>query len=181
MSPSSRPLIPYHELVAHTMENPAIVRLVSDEHYVSLPLPTLRWRSDAVASFASPWVKDALNPRPPGDPAQWWLLDAHSGRLRLFADMDVMAFASERLPDASHLDRNVGPSSGQEKESVERVLQRIQVIKDLIGELAPAFFGGDDALAEKRATLRSELVRHLPRNLVPWSQAFAPDFWAWLS
>src|SRR5437870_13877920 len=63
------------------------------EHAVSLPMPTKRWLGPTYASFARPALRRPGQPMEQGAPDRWGVVDAHGGRLIIYALWRVMAFA----------------------------------------------------------------------------------------
>ncbi len=142
------------------------------EHTLSIPMPTLRFKSPAYAGFSSPTTVTPRDPIVQGAPRHWWLLDAVSGRLILFAACRIYPFAETAFAEFTYPE--VTQAADEMEADWERVLQRME-------ELAPAFFSGQEADAKSRKALADGLSNNFPEPLLAQYQALAPDFFAWLT
>ncbi|MCZ0984483.1 hypothetical protein O1M54_00170 [Streptomyces diastatochromogenes] len=68
------------------------------EHYVSTPLPTLRWGTPAYAVFAAPAVRAPRQPLLIDAPDRWWAVGITRPRLLMYALVSAAPF-SDAPPD----------------------------------------------------------------------------------
>jgi hypothetical protein len=142
------------------------------EHFVSEPLPTLRWSRPAYAGFAGPAA--GIPPQPPklGTPDRWWAIDAEIGRLLAYALVSVIPFA-QSLPEGPVTMRAAG-----------RPLSAAREDRRLLGELmtaaVPAFFSGESGDSTVRTDLTEVISQVLHPEVMPWYRALAQDFFEWL-
>jgi len=141
-------------------------------HAVSLALPTLRYGIPAYAAFASPAVREPEQPVVQGPPDRWWLLDARSGAVAMFALCSLHPFAKEQFTKVT-LPQPVG--------TVAELRQQLNEIQSLMDKLAPNFLRGEQGEAEVRHQLHRALRARIPQVLWPQYEALAPDFMAWLA
>jgi hypothetical protein len=147
------------------------------ESYVSLPMPSLRWKQPAWACFAAPSLMRPGQNRI-GLPDRWWAIDAKSGRLAAYAREDIVS--------AVHLDPKavdvvdgiveIKPT-GRTIEEVQSARGRVETAIDLVSE---AFFEQRPAPGSNRAQARAALDAALPHDILVFHRALAPDFFAWL-
>lgn len=141
-------------------------------HAVSLPLPTLRFGMPAYATFASPAVREPEKLVVQGPPDRWWLLDARSGTVAIFALCVVHPFAKVQFTKVT-LPR---PAA-----TVAELRQELKEIQAQLDTLAPLFLRGEQGEAEARHKLHRALMARIPQVLWPQYEALAPDFLAWLA
>jgi hypothetical protein len=142
------------------------------EHAISLPLPTKRWAGPAYASFASPALRVPSQPLKQGAPDRWWVVDAQTGHLIVYALWNAMAYAEGvdwttiTLPE--------------ENRSIAQLRESLATIELLMDTLAPAFFADQPADETTRKALSEALSASIPEPLLPQYRMLAPDFFAWL-
>ena len=160
----------YSDISQRERAHPLLMAEVPDEYDVSLPLPSWRWGVAAYACFAGPAVRRPRQPKEVGAPDRWWLLDARTARLVLYAYCRVMPFA----PDA-HWDRVTLPP---ETRSLASVKELAATVERLMNEAAPVFLAGGPPPAS--TALAEALRAYVPGLLWSRYQALTPDFFAWL-
>ncbi|MFB6894180.1 hypothetical protein ACFCX4_33275 [Kitasatospora sp. NPDC056327] len=191
---------PYAQARKEFAEHPLRQSYVPLEHYVSTPLPTLRWGGPGYAAFAAPAVRAPRQPLRIDAPDRWWAIGAERPRLLAYALVPAVPFTDAPLGGPV----TVTPGGRTLAESREDH----RAFDELMDLAAPAFFatgpaaaaepGGTDASAEGagpagaaepagqrhdptvRADLAALLPLVLPREVHPWARALAPDFFAWL-
>lgn len=142
------------------------------EHAISLGLPTRRWLGPAYAFFASPAVRRPGEPAEQKAPDRWWVLDARTAHLILYALAAVLPFAegkewvAVKLPPATL-------SLEQQRAAHDRLAGSLD-------HLAPLFFRGEPGPPEERKELADALATMIPEPLAPQYRALVPDFFAWL-
>ncbi len=141
-------------------------------HAVSLPLPTLRFGIPAYAAFASPSVREPEQRVVQGPPDRWWLLDARTGAVAIFALCALHPFAQVHFTKTA-LPRPIGTVAG--------LRQQLKDIQGQIDTLAPIFLRGEHGDKEARHQLHRALVARIPEVLWPQYEALAPDFLSWLA
>jgi hypothetical protein len=146
---------------------------IPTEHAVSVALPTKRWGDPAYAYFASPALRTPAQPMRQGAPDRWWLIDAHSGRLIIYALWKIFPFAqgvdwpTVALPEVT-LD-------------ISALEEKMQTLSLLIDVLAPAFFADKPEDRATKQALVELLTVILPAPLLPQYHALTPDFFSWLN
>lgn len=145
---------------------------IPTEHEVSLPLPTKRWLGPAYAFFASPALRRPGQPMEQGAPDRWWVVDAHGGRLIVYALWEAVAYAKE----VNWSSVTLPPVTGNIAEQQEK----IAALELLIDTLVPAFFANEAGDASTRKALIEALHAYIPEPLLPQYSALTPDFFAWL-
>jgi len=163
---------PYERAAKEFTEHPLLTAEVPVEHFVSQPLPTLRWSRPAYAGFACPATRIPGEPLELDTPDRWWAIGADHGRLLAYALVRMIPFA-ESIAEGPVTVRSAG-----------RPLSAVREDRRLLGELlngaAPAFFSGESGDATVRADLAEMLSHVLPREARPWHVALTPDFFGWL-
>jgi hypothetical protein len=147
--------------------------VVPVENAISLPLPTLRCHAAGFASFASAAVRAPGKPTEQDVPSRWWVLDAKSGELLLYAETEAVPFSEGKDWKPTVVQSRFG--SIAEMQKAQREVQR------LVDELAPLFFAQQSATAEKRTALLDALSRYISPELLPQYRALVPDFFKWLA
>ena len=157
----------YEKQSDHPLRNAEI----PEEYSLSIPLPTLRFGVPAYAGYSSPASRSPKNPTRQSPPAQWWLLDAVSGRLLLFAACRIYPFTDQTFAEFTH---PVPALSMEEMEADWEQFTR------LMEELAPLFLSGVDAEKQSRQALAEGFPKNFPEPLLLQYHALAPDFFTWL-
>jgi hypothetical protein len=162
----------YQQAREQQRTHPVRVAEVPVEHAVSLPLPSLRFGVPAYAQFAAPALRSPDHPQQQGPPDRWWVLDARSGRLVVYALMSAVPFAVGASFGAVTL-----PPFGC---SLDELRKRHAELDDLLGALSPLFLTGrpGEPAARKHARELLETVVRAP--LLDRYRALAPDFFSWL-
>jgi hypothetical protein len=153
-------------------QNDLLKFVVPVEDAVSLPLPTLRCHAPGFASFASAAVRTPGQPAEQDVPSRWWVLEAKSGKLLLYAVTQSMPFSDDKSWKPITIESRFA--------SIAEMQKTQQQIEGLVDELAPLFFAHQQAAAEKRAALLEALNRYVSPELMPQYQALVPDFFKWL-
>ncbi len=139
---------------------------------ISLPLPTLRAGMAGYAFFASPALRQPGVLLQQAAPSRWWIVNAHTGILVLYAPCSVFPFAENVNWGETTL-----PSTGKSRSERAEMKSSISSLMDTI---APVFFAGDTIGASSRKALLDALITYLPEPLLPQYRALAPDFFSWL-
>lgn len=142
------------------------------EHYVSAPLPTLRWGAPGYAAFAAPAVRDPFGPMEADPPDRWWAVDAVRLRLLAYA-LTVSVPFTNRVLDDSVMVTPPGRPAGAAREDEK-------VIASLMDQAAGAFFASAEGDPGLRAELSATLGLVVPPECADWYRALTPDFFAWL-
>jgi hypothetical protein len=170
--PQTRTYRAYDEIQSEIATHPACEAEVPTEFAISLPMPTLRWRVPAYASFAGPAVRIPPEPVRLGTPDRWWALDARQRKLLGYALTAVVPFADSLTPTEVILST---PQGGMDE--LEQDLDRLS---ELVDAAAPAFFDREPGEPALRAELLTTLTTVHLFEAAPWYRALAPDFFAWL-
>lgn len=145
---------------------------VPSEHAISLGLPTRRWLRPGYAFFASPAVRRPGTPPRQHPPDRWWVLDARTGHLIVYALAVAIPFTDAAgwevvtLPDLS-LD-------------VYEQRDRHARLAELMDRVAPSFFRGESGSVDDRKGLADALAALIPGSLTPQYRALVPEFFSWL-
>ena len=142
------------------------------EHAVSLPMPTKRLGIPGYAYFASPALRLPGEPVEQDPPDRWWIMDADSGLILIFAQWKVMPFTT----DVNWTGGSLPPVSA----NIDELRQVITDIENKMDVLAPAFFEDMPGNSKTRKDLAQTLTKYIPEPLLPQYCALAPDFFAWL-
>ncbi len=142
------------------------------EHYVSAPLPTLRWGAPAYAAFAAPALRDPFGPMEMDPPDRWWAVDAVRLRLLAYALTSAVPFSDEAPGDSVV----VAPSG----RPLGAALEDEKVIASLMDRAAVAFFAAEAGDQGLRAELSALLSLIVPAECADWHRALTPDFFTWL-
>lgn len=166
-------MIQPYELAAKAFaEHPLRNAEVPVEHFISQPLPTLRWARPAYAGFACPAARKPRQPLELDAPDRWWVTTAEHGRLLAYALVAAVPFM-DSMPEDPVTVRPAG-----------RALSAVREDHRLLGELmtaaAPAFFAGESGDRTIRSDLAEILSQVLPAETRPWYQGLTPDFFEWL-
>ena len=171
MNPQSSPMS-YKEMRQRQFSHMLRRSEIPIEYEVSLPLPTKRWGRAAYASFASPAIREPDQLMRQEAPDRWWIIDASSGRLLLYALWNILPYAQDvqwsmvTLPPVAL--------------SLEELEEKLDSLETLIETLAPSFFLNEEGARVQRHTLLQALKEYLPEPLYPQYYALTPDFFAWL-
>ncbi len=163
---------PYDRAAKEFAEHPVRVAEVPVEHFISQPLPTLRWTRPAYAGFACPAIRIPGQPLELGTPDRFWAIGAEHGRLLVYALLRVIDFA-ESIPEGPVTVRSAG-------RSLSAVREDRRQLGELLTDAVPAFFGGESGDSTVRADLAEVLAHVLPPEAKPWYRALTPDFFDWL-
>ncbi|MGW7356220.1 hypothetical protein ACWGI0_05975 [Streptomyces sp. NPDC054802] len=142
-------------------------------HFISLPLPTLRWGAAAgYAGFAAPAVRSPGRPLVLGTPDRWWVLAAGQRSLIAYGLTSAVPFSCDLPPGP------VTVSSTRRSPTAAR--EDLRVLDECLREAAPAFFRGEPGASLARGDLAEALAAVLPTMTLPWYRALTPDFFSWL-
>ena len=132
------------------------------EHFISQPLPTLRWSRPAYAGFACPAARIPPQPLELDTPDRCWAISAEHGRLLAYALVSAIPFM-DSMPEGPVTVRPAG-----------RTLSAVREDRRLFGELmtaaAPAFFAGESG----DRTVRSRPDRDTRPGAASGGQALVP-------
>lgn len=142
------------------------------EYSVSLPLPTLRCGQPGYAAFASGTTHNPEQPVVQSAPDRWWVLDAASAQVLIYALTRVYSFTSELTMTPQTL-----PIIAQTLAEMQLLLDDMETKVEAV---TPAFFDGADFPEEQKQAALNAMQTFLPTPLLPQYQALAPDFFAWL-
>jgi hypothetical protein len=140
-------------------------------YLLSLPLPTQRCGRSGYAFFASPSSRRPGEPLQQQVPDRWFVTDAATGHLLIYALTTVFPFGDASTWEAAI----ISPSQpqGEERRLSEQTL-------DQMDRIAPAFFEGQTVEAQDRRRMLELLQALLANQLLPQYWSLAPDFFAWL-
>lgn len=141
------------------------------EHAVSLPMPTARTGAAGYAQFAAPCVRHPGQKPVQSAPDRWWVMDAASKGIRLYARTDAVPFVTTAFA------RQEVPSPAPDLPTL------LGWQKELFAALDAAtgpFFAGTPADPTAAAELLRLFTRMVPAPLVPLYRDLAPDFFTWL-
>ncbi|MFJ3977261.1 hypothetical protein [Streptomyces sp. NPDC090021] len=163
---------PYEQIRKEFAEHPLRRSEVPVEHFVSPPLPTLRWGVPGFAVFASPALRRPRQPLRVDTPDRWWALAAGGG--------DLLVYATTRaLPPAS--DAPAGPVTvAPTGRPISALREDQRLLDDLLDRCLPDFFAESSGDPGGRAELASMLPLLLAPELIPWARDLTPDFFSWL-
>lgn len=151
-------------------------RLTRDEvpvgHFVSLPLPTLRWARPGYAAFAAPSQRQPGRPQILGAPDRWWVIDAERHTLLAYNLIAAKSFADTPLTGPLTLALVGRPLAS--------VREELRVLDEVMTQAAPRFLGGEPPERAERDELGELLPLVLRAELLPWYAGLAPDFFGWL-
>jgi hypothetical protein len=163
---------PYEQIAKEFAEHPLRAAEVAVEHFISQPLPTLRWSRPAYAGFACPAARVPGQPLQLGTPDRWWAIGAEDGRLLAYALVSAVPFADPMPPGPV----TVRPAG----RSLSAVREDRRVFGELLTEAAPAFFAGEAGDPAVRGDLAEMLRQVLPAEAMPWHRGLTGDFLDWL-
>lgn len=143
------------------------------EHAVSLALPTCRWQGPGYVQFAAPAIRSEAAGISQAKPDRWWVIDARTGQLLLYALIAVHA------PDGSaDWATFTLASPGRSAQDQGRLLNDIG---NHLDALAEPFFTHQVGAAQERQELSRLLNAFIPEPLGPQYRCFASDFFRWLN
>ena len=163
---------PYEQIAKEFAEHPVRTAEVPVEHFISQPLPTLRWSRPAHAWFACPAARIPGQPLELDTPERWWAIGAEHGRLLAYALVSAVRFA-DPMPKGPMIVRPVGGA-------LSAVREDRRLFGALLTEVAPAFFAGERGDRTVRSDLAEILGQVLPADAMSWYQGLARDFFDWL-
>lgn len=163
---------PYEQIAKEFAEHPVRMTEVPVEHFVSHPLPTLRWSRPAYAVYTCPAVRVPGEPLELDTPDGWLAIDAEHGTLLAYALASAVPFA-DGMPEGPVTVRPVGRSLAAVREDRRR-------LGELMTEAAPAFFAGEGGDPAVRSDLAEMLSQVLAAEALPWDEGLAPDFFEWV-
>lgn len=169
---SDRPLLVYAEMLRRGANWSRESEMPVD-HGVSLGLPTCRWSNPGYAFFASPALRRPGSPVEQQPPDRWWVLEARTGRLLIYALTAAFSFASGAAWGPVIL-----PTTSR---SVQDAMAEQARIAEFFDRLTPVFFRGESGDPAWRQGLSTTLSQLIPEPLKPQYEALAPDFFAWLN
>src|SRR5262249_6039773 len=124
------------------------------------------------ASFSSPAVRRPGQPIQQAPPAAWWLLDAESGHVAIFAARDALDFA-----DGAAWERVTLP---RVERGIDELRDELALLDTLADGVVPDFLAGRPGGPAQRRAFAERLVAQIPAPLLPQHRALAPDFFDWL-
>jgi hypothetical protein len=141
--------------------------------YVSLPLPTNRWRVQSYAMFAAPALRRPGQPVVYTAPDRWLLFDARHGHLLAYSLMTINPYAPVSFETVTVV---------QHGTSVDSLRQSLSDLGALMnGVVVPSFFDGDKAISSaQKDAVRQLLTSVVPEPIFPLYRALTPDFFEWL-
>ncbi len=145
---------------------------IPTEHLLSLPLPTLRWGRPAFAFYASPARRTPGKPTVQAPPDRYWAIAAHGGHLVFYALTSAVRLEAET--DAWHPVELPPPAI-----PVAAMPDEVAVFDDVMTVASEDFFQGRPATA--KPALTDAWARLVPKPVLPFYRALAPDFWLWLA
>lgn len=163
---------PYERMAKEFAEHPIRMAEVPVEHFISQPLPTLRWSRPAYAGFAGPATRIPGQPLELGTPDRWWVIGAEHGRLLAYALVSVIPFA-DSIPEGPVTVRPAG-------RSLSAVREDRRLLGELMADAVTAFFAGESGDSTARGDLAEVLGQVLPPETMPWYRGLTPDFFDWL-
>ncbi|WP_182906768.1 hypothetical protein [Microbispora sp. H13382] len=164
--------IPYATIQEEFSQHALRSAEVPVEHYVSAPLPTLRWGTPAYAVFICPAARVRGMPPRLDAPDRWWAISAESRRSLVYALTKAVPYTPEPLTGPVVL----SPTG----RSLAALKEDARVLGELLDEAVPGFFRGEAVAAELREDLAAQLRAVLPGEVWPWHRALTPDLFAWL-
>jgi len=141
-------------------------------HYLSLPVPTLRFRRPAFAFFAAPAIHQPGQSAQALVPDRWWAVDAATKRLVVYAMDFAMPLVSIPATDDS-----VADAPDVDIAMLEEALRNAV---SLLDEAGARFFAGAPASAAVAEQLGRDIALLTPPVLRSFYESIAPDFFAWL-
>jgi hypothetical protein len=172
MDPTTTRWLTYAELLRRQSVHALRESDIPPDYAFSLGLPTRRWLGPGFAFFASPAIRRPGEPivQKPAD--RWWVLDARTGHLIVYALNGAVPFHEGPGWEEVHLP----PTSA----SLEEQRASHTRVASILDRLIPFFFRGAAIPQEERQTLRQALAGVIPGPLMPQYRALVPDFFAWL-
>jgi hypothetical protein len=144
------------------------------EHAVSLPLPTRRWGDGGYAQFAAPCSRAPDRPTVQSPPDRWWVFDAKSGHLIVYALTSAIAFPADSASQFTSVE--LLPM----KESIAAMRDSLAVLDTVMEHIVRDFFHGHPGDPEARRHVAALLSAVVPTALIPRYRALVPDFFVWL-
>jgi len=162
--------VPYARIRSDQSNGPLRQSEIPIQHALSLPLPTRRF-GPGFALFASPALREPGKPTVQSPPDRWWVVDAKTGHLTLYARVASVPFCEEPFPT---LTLPIPTATVTElRESSRR-------LNGLMDPISVAFFAGEPAPAEMVGDLKGILTTMLPTPLLQQHRALAQDFFRWM-
>jgi hypothetical protein len=161
----------YRQAREQQRTHPIRLAEVPVEHAVSLPLPSLRWGVPSYAQFAAPADRSPDRPPQQGPPDRWWVLDARSGRLVVYALTSAVPFAQAPFAAVT-----LPPAVC----TLDELRKRHAELDDVLGALSPLFFTGRPGEPDARRDALDLLEAVVRAPLVDRYRALTPDFFSWL-
>lgn len=171
-APSEHTRTPYAQARKGVVEHALRAAEVPLEHYVSTPLPTLRWETPAYAVFAAPAVRAPRQPLLIDAPDRWWAVGITRPRLLMYALVSAAPFSD--APPGGPV--TVSPSG----RPLSAVREDQRLFDALMDRALPSFLAGSPGDPTVRGDLAATLALVLPRECRDWSLALTPDFYTWL-
>lgn len=162
----------YMEIAKRIAKHPLMEVELPTGMYVSIPLPTRRLGGAGYASFAAPTSRRPGQPTIQGAPDRWWLFDADTARLKVYA----LTASLPLMPDLKFGEVELPPLACPPLEY--RAL--LAEARERISELTPAFFDALDAGDAVRSKLFELLLQVIPAPIEDRHRALVPDFFEWL-
>ena len=135
--------------------------------------PTLRWSEPAYALFTSTFSVVSRDGVPrQGSPESWVAVSAANLRLLTLSRVDIFSFAPGRHWETVELP--------QTKITIEERQSQIAIFDELMNQVTPSFFGGEDTHHHERSALTKLLDENISKPIFEQTRCLAPDFFEWL-
>ena len=161
----------YPEINKRWASHPLLLAELPTGMTLSLPLPSKRWGAPAYAWFASPTrrVGSVWEQSPPD---RWFVVDAASARLMVYARQDSLPFA-----DASQWSATTLPLLPRPIAELKTIQSKLQ---ECMTAVAAQFFADHPGDAAARRALLAYLIESVAPPILPQHRALTPDFFSWL-
>lgn len=163
--------MPYARVRKEFANHPVRFAEVPVEHFLSLPVPTMRWQRPGFAGFACPATRSPGQPQRVGAPDRWWALQAHRARLLGYGLVAAIPLSAQRFEPVT-VDRR--------DRSVAELEEDLGLLAELMDGAVAPFLAGERGDETARGDLREVFTAAVTPSVLPWYQALAPDFLAWL-
>lgn len=165
-------LLNYSDFHKKLVSSPVIFNELPVGHYISLPLPTKRWKQPGYAFFANPAIFLPDKSRRFSIPDRWWLMNAYTGHLVFYSLYSIMPFSNEL-----NWQETIVPF---EYMSIQDAKSKLATIELLMDTLVSAFFTSEVVSVNTRQSLLTTLLSYFPQPLANQYRAVAADFFDWL-
>lgn len=170
MRSSNSGFVTYARIRSDQSNGPLRQSEIPIQHALSLPLPTRRFGS-GFASFASPALREPGKPTVQSPPDRWWVVDASSAHLTLYARVASVPFCEEQF---STLTLPIPTAT------VAQLREGSRRLNSLMDPISATFFWGEPPPAGPLDELKGILTSMLPEPLLRQHRALAQDFFRWM-